>query len=380
MLKLMQYVNPEVRALRERFAIDTPRPGLLEWLAAPLHWLARWLDLLLMEKRKWTPLPWRHRLRAWRLGFTSFSYSLYELERNPPQDYLPDSAAIRRADRPNGRYNEAVFSKVVFSRMLKSLGAPQPPLLGVMWRGALFPEAGPPGDALAGLVALLESGRKLVLRPSYGGGGTGILFLQRSPDGWLVNSLPASAAELEELVRGLDDYLVTGFVEQAAYAREIFPGATNTLRILTLWDCEAMQPFIAAACHRFGRAGRGPLDNFHAGAGGTSVPIDIASGRLGRAVIRDGREIRRVAEHPDTGRRIEGVVVPGWSDAMHELLGLAARMPFAPCVGWDLVKLEDGWTCLEGNPLPGYHVWQVHGGVLRDPRARRFYREFEMLR
>jgi len=59
---------------------------------------------------------------------------------------------------------------------------------------------------------------------------------------------------------------------------------------------------------------------------------------------------------------------------------LAARMPFVPCVGWDLVKLEDGWTCLEGNPMPGYHVRQVHGGVLRAPRARRFYREFGMLR
>lgn len=30
--------------------------------------------------------------------------------------------------------------------------------------------------------------------------------------------------------------------------------------------------------------------------------------------------------------------------------------------------------------MPGYHVWQVHGGVLRDPRASRFYREFGMLR
>ena len=44
------------------------------------------------------------------------------------------------------------------------------------------------------------------------------------------------------------------------------------------------------------------------------------------------------------------------------------------------VKLGHGWTCLEANPVPGYHVWQVHEPLPKDPRARRFYREFGILK
>jgi hypothetical protein len=348
-------------------------------LTAPISALGRWIDILLMEKRNWTRLSWRHRFRSWRHGFSSFSYRLYELENNPPGEYLSDTASLRFGTRPNGRYNEAIFSKVAFSRILKSLDAPQPPVLGMLLRGRFYPETGDASEALPGIRALLEKGEKLVLRPSYGGGGTGILFLEQFSSGCRVNSIPADPETFERLLRPLHDYLVTRFVDQAEYAAEIFPGSTNTLRLLTLWDCELNTPFIAAACHRFGRAASGPLDNFHAGAGGLSVPIDVTTGELGRAVIRENGEILRLSHHPDTARAIEGVVVPDWRRTTDELLAMASRLPYAPCVGWDLVKLELGWTCLEGNPLPGYHVWQVHGPILADPRARRFYRDAGML-
>lgn len=379
MLNRPQEVGEDLRRLRERHFIATPRAGLLEWLTSPLTWLGKWIDVLLVEKRHWVSLPWKRRLRAWRHGFSSFSWLLYELDDKSPGEYLPDVSSCRFGARLNGRYTDAVFSKVVFSRILRSLHAPQPEVLGILFRGRFYPETGPHCDLLAGIRGLLEQGMKVVLRPSYGGGGTGILFLKQDSGGLRVNSVPVDEATFTQLVQPLHDYLVTRYVEQAAYAAEIFPGSTNTLRILTLWDCERNAPFIASACHRFGRASAGPLDNFHAGAGGLSVPIDIASGRLGKAVSREDWVIRRLSHHPDTGRAIEDVLVPGWRETMDELLAIAARLPYTPCIGWDLVKQAEGWTCLEGNPEPGYHVWQVHEPLLRDPRALRFYREFGML-
>jgi len=380
MLNKPQKIDRKARKLREQYSVDTPRPGLLEWLTLPTTYLARWLDVLLMEKRKWSEMSWRHRIRGWRYGFSSLSYKLYQLEHNSPQEYLSDTASLRFGYDINGRYNEAVFNKLVFSRVLKSLEAPQPPILGALFRGTFYAESGEVHAALDGIHSLLAEGKKLVLRPSFGGGGTGIFFLEQSSAGYLVNSLPADAGTFESLLQPLHDYLVTEFVIQAGYAAEIAPGSTNTLRILTLWDVESNQPFVAASCHRFGRESSGPLDNFHAGAGGLSVPIDLDSGVLGLAVIREDGEIKRLSHHPDTGKAIEGIIVPDWRQTIHELLILAARLPYAPCVGWDLVKLEEGWVCLEGNPFPGYHVWQVHGPLLKDARARRFYQEFGTLK
>jgi hypothetical protein len=363
-----------------QFRVTTPRPGLLEWLSVPVEWAARWLDILLLEKRKWTPMPWKTRFRAWRHGFGSFSYSVLELDDNPPEDYLPDLPHWRFGYDINGRYTDSVFSKVAFSHILKAKGAPQPPVKGILLRGSFYPEGGAPVDGLEGIHGMLEAGEKLVLRPSFGGGGTGIFFLEKDGENYLVNSLPCKKATLHTLIQPLSDYLVTGFVKQASYAAEIAPDSTNTLRILTLWDVDKNQPFMAATCHRFGRAGHGPVDSFHAGAGGTSVAIDAETGTLGLAVIREQGRIKRISHHPDTGKPIEGVLIPGWKKTTEELLELAASLPFTPCIGWDLVQLEDGWVCLEGNPFPGLHVWQVHGGILRDPRARRFYREYGMLK
>lgn len=363
-----------------QYLVDTPRPGLLEWLSLPVRTLGRWLDVLLLEKRKWQKLPWKHRFRAWRHGFTSFSYRLYEFEKNSPDDYIPDFACLLFGYGLNGRYTDSIFSKVTSSRVFASLDIPQPPLLGTLNRGYFFPEKGDACEALPGIHALLEQGKKLVLRPSFGGGGTGIFFLQQSSGGYLINSQSADPATFDTLIRPLSDYLVTGFVNQAAYAQRIAPGSTNTLRILTLWDVESNKPFIAASCHRFGRVDSGPLDNFHAGAGGLSVPIDPVSGKLGKAAIRRNWVIERLSHHPDNDEAIEGVTVPDWKQTIDELLTLAARLPYTPCIGWDLVKLEEGWVCLEGNPFPGYHVWQVHGPILSDARARRFYQEFGMLK
>lgn len=307
MLRFTQYVDPETRALREKYDIDVPRQGLLEWISQPISALGRWIDLLLIEKRKWENIPWKHRIRGWRHGFSSHSYHLYELDNKDPTEYLSDSTVMRFESVPNGRYNEAIFSKVVFARFLKSLDAPQPAVLGYLYRRRFYPESGADKDAIEGIRALLDDDRKLVFRPSYGGGGTGIMFIEFRAGEILVNAHPVDSTTFDKLLGGLHDYLVTEFVQQASYAREIFPDATNTLRILTLWDCEKNAPFVASACHRFGRTGSGPLDNFHAGAGGLSAPIDPLTGRIGPAAIREGDEIKRISKHPDTGRSIEGV-------------------------------------------------------------------------
>jgi hypothetical protein len=379
MLNKPKKMNKKMRDLRIQFLVDTPGSGLLEWITPPVIALRGWIAALLIEKRKWSPLPWKHRLRAWRHGFSSFVYHLYELQDNSPDDYIPDLVSQRFGRNLNGPYTEIIRSKVAFGRLMKSLDAPQPALLGILIRGYFYPENGDASESLGAIYSLLKKGKKLVLRPSFGGGGVGIFFLEQTQEGYLVNRLAVDSNTLETLLRPLHDYLVTEFVNQATYSAEIAPGSTNTLRILTLWDFDTNRPFIAASCHRFGMQTSGPLDNFHQGEGGLSAPIDLATGELGKAVIVRDRKIMRLSHHPDTGKAIEGVVVPDWHQTTEELLTLAAKFPYAPCVGWDLVKLDEGWVCLEGNSTPGYSVWQVHGPILSDPRARRFYQESGMI-
>jgi hypothetical protein len=55
-------------------------------------------------------------------------------------------------------------------------------------------------------------------------------------------------------------------------------------------------------------------------------------------------------------------------------------VPFIRYAGWD-VLVDDGGTpvIIEGNNNTDLDLFQVHGGLLRDPRVRRFYETCKVL-
>ena len=236
----------------------------MEWIEPRAWVLGRWIDLMLLEKRTWQPLAWRQRLKAWRLGYTSLSWVTCELDGKDHAEYLNDRAIVSGGRRLNGKYYDAIGGKVSLTATLEQLGAPQPPVLGHIMRGKLYTASYARCDANEKLFALLVEGARLVLRPSFGGGASGIIFLEQQSggpkDAFLINNIAAERQELLKILAPLDDYLVTHFVEQADYAKRIFPDTTNTLRILTLWDYEKDEPF-----HRCNSASIWPPGNWHGG-------------------------------------------------------------------------------------------------------------------
>jgi hypothetical protein len=197
-------------------------------------------------------------------------------------------------------------------------------------------------------------------------------MLDSDEAGPVLNREPLGWDELWARVEGLEDYIATTFVSQAAYAAAIAPGSTNTIRLLTIVDADGA-PAIATAVHRFGTARSWPVDNWT--QGGLSVAIDLVTGRLGRGAVypRTG-ELAWETHHPETGAAIEGMVVPGWAEVRAGILALAERLPFLPYVGWDVIVTDGGYTVLEGNHYSDVNLLQVHGPLLREPRVREFYR------
>jgi hypothetical protein len=260
---------------------------------------------------------------------------------------------------------------------------PHARVLATLDQGQLLPESESPvaADMAVWLQANLAERRRLVVKPIHGGAGRGILFVSSIDSELNVNGERKTLQELVTTLRRLDDCLVTGFVEPAAYATSMFPGSANTLRLLTLWDQAADEPFVAAAAHRIGSARSEPVDNFHGGFGGLSAEIDMDEGRLGlAATLSDDGSVKRCEAHPETGARIEGVRVPHWSRTRQATLELAGSLPQFPYVGWDLIVTEEGPVVLEANSPPGTWVWQVNTPLLRDPRSREFFSSHGMLR
>jgi len=231
---------------------------------------------------------------------------------------------------------------------------PVPPILGILRNGTLEPLHGP-------LEPWREQG-DLIAKPLHGSRGAGVVRLK--PD----DPLPVSPAPL----------LLTPFVEQAAYAKQIAPFSGNTIRVLTLRD-EA-GPFIVRAVHRFGTLQTAPTDNWSRGS--LCAKVDPETGVLSRAVKHPRRTngaLQWVSRHPDTDAPIEGTVVPRWSQIQAELLRVLETLPEFLYVGWDIVVTEEGFWVLEGNANTEFNALQVHGPLLDDDRVRTFYRHHKII-
>ncbi len=338
------------------------------WLDLQLRCFVRLLREIRAEACSRSGIPWRRRLRAWRRGFRARHAALYGVDEGQDPGYVPDFPYAWRSYDMNGFWNPIVGNKLVVSQVLAAHHIPHPRVLGVVSRGRPLAVGGAGAASLRDWTA---DARPVVFRPHWSGGGEGVFFLRREGAAWFVNGRDASPADAAGLVGGLDRYIATAFVDQAAYARAIHPPSTNTLRVLTLSDDDG--PFIASVAHRFGTSHSFPVDNFHQGRG-VCAAVDVAAQTLGKAVSLD-RHNRRVwhVAHPETGRPIEGVVIPGLATALDGVLAAARCFPEATCVGWDLLMTDDGFSILEANSPPGVVVSQAHAPLMANPRVAAFF-------
>ncbi len=311
----------------------------------------------------------RAALAGARAGFYPSTSALYPLESPERDSYISDrwrelSWAI---DWPAAGFLD---DKLAFFLLMRQFGVPTPEVVGVVIRGRVHRL----GDAeqrplLAWLPAWLAERGSLVVRPNRGTGGQGVLVLEAGDGaGCVVNGTATSWDLLEQRFASSVDHVITEFVEQASYARDVFPPSTNTIRILTMQDA-AGRPFVAVAVHRFGTPGSAPADNFM--KGGLSVPIDPETGVLGTGVQRF--RLQRHQVHPETGVQLTGTVVPRWARMRDGILAAAAQAAFLPFIGWDVIPTEDGFSVIEGNKNSDMQVYQVHRPLLPVEPIRAFY-------
>ena len=346
-----------------------------------LSYIGLFNDLVAHDLKSKTGLSFYHCLRAWRLGFTRPSYKMYNLELSGnPEDFLSDVQQSKQI-KLNDIFWETVYNKLIFGLLMKQSGIPTPEIKGIIRKGVFHTLAD--GKALPPLqfISFLKAGfEPLVIKPILGTHGRGIYILSTDNQSKKLNGEGISGVSLSEFISGLHNHLVCDFVRQSEYAAGLYPDTPNTIRIVTLWDVDKSQPFIAKAIQRIGTSRSYPVDNFMAGKGGLSAPIDLARGVLGLAANSgsDGKVMRH-KKHPETQTDIFGQTVPAWPEICDRILSYASKLCFAPCIAWDLLPTAEGFSIIEGNPIPGMSAMQIHGPMLTDPRVRKFYEYYGVI-
>lgn len=348
----------------------------------------RQFQKLLETEREWldaVDLSPTQRLHCYRRGFLSRAAVLYDFDAHDPESYLTGYQRFVRTRAINGKFGVTLDNKLLFPQQVDRFDEHLPTLWGLLSDERIYPlpetpDEGPgePRPADEWLSERLAVDDRLVLKWIQGGGGENVLIVERDDEGFLVNGEPLSREAFREQVRGLEQYLVTAHVDQAEYSASMFPDATNTIRVVTMWDGSTDEPFVARAVHRIGVASSAPMDNF--GRGGLSALVDRESGELGPGARLDDGEVTWQESHPDTGHAVEGRTVPGWESIRERLLTVAESLPHLPYVGWDVVVTGPGeFEIVEANNYPGVKSLQVHGPLLSDDRVREFYRTHDVI-
>lgn len=363
-----------------RFGIppNTRQRGNLE---LHLRCLVRFFRAVLAEMKSKSGLPWRTRISAWKAGFSSMSWVRLNLDENEPEEYLPDLRSVLKSYKINGFFNSIIGNKLVMARLLALHQLPQPDIVSIIVQGRLIEENAPFEPNLAhALSRSLERYPHQVFRPTWSGGGEGVFFLSRDDHGLTLNGAEVSLDEVCAFLSKQDRYMATEFQQQAAYARTIYPGSTNAMRILSLWDVDNGAPFIASVAHRFGSSRSNGMDHWHQGRGGVCASADLTSATLGKAVsLSANNRLVWESSHPETGEPIEGVVIPGFKECIESMLKAATYFPFCPLIGWDVVMTKSGFSILEANPMPGLDLIQIHAPLLKDPRSRQFFQHWGLV-
>jgi hypothetical protein len=319
-------------------------------------------------------LRWEGRRRPglWALGFLSEAAELYDFETHGYEPYLSDRARFGRTPRINpGNLRTVLDNKLAWHDRLAAAGLAhcKTNLVGVLWNGNFYPANGDRST----FAELLRAEPAIVVKPIAGAGGDRLQLIRRTSRGLTRNGGSTTVEELEEHFAKQPAAVVERMAFQHAYAADIYPRTTNTVRFLTMRDARSGEPFIAAAVHRIGSRRSYPADNWT--RGGLSCHIDLETGVLGPgAHFPKPPPLTWHDVHPDSGAKVAGVKLPHWDATLGLIREVSRRLSFLPYVGWDLVITEDGPRLIEGNHSPDVDVLQIHGPLLLDPRVRRFYR------
>ena len=173
--------------------------------------------------------------------------------------------------------------------------------------------------------------RKVFYKPSnaYCGNGVEVWCTDDSDIKELYEVVSKRAAVLDEPVT------------QHPYLASLNPDSLNSVKIYTMMiknECH----FVAAEL-RIGRRGSF-VDNYE--RGGLAACVDITTG----AIIGKAYDIRmnQYQEHPDTGVKISGLILPNWSELLRFTEECAHSCPLA-YVEWDIAIRENDCVLIEAN-------------------------------
>ena len=205
----------------------------------------------------------------------------------------------------------------------------------------------------------------LLFKPMGGQNGMSIMTLEYRDGQLIFNKEPAEKEQVVNVVKKLNGVIIQEEAKQAEYASKIYPGAVNTIRVVSARKENENGHEVICAVHRFGNHITKTCDNFN--QGGFSSLIDIKTGEMG--VLRSGNPLFRDEDnapkafdkHPDTDTQVKGTFIPHWDKVVKAVEDFTRECPIFEFLAWDIfINDKNEISLIETNTKSSLNVFQIH--------------------
>jgi len=316
-------------------------------------------------------------------GLTPDARQLYDFERYKRRDFLTDFELRVKSALISEGLGDLLDDRVVFYDYMSPY-LRMPRHFGYIRQGKVYPGylsgAAPecPVEVFNFFKGLLGREVTVVIKPSRPGQREKFFWLTWTPGAqFSLDGLPATEQQVRKKVEKLGAYLISEPVDQADYAKDIFPYAINSIKILTMIDPQTNEPFAPGACHCFGTTASSPTDSLERGACWTGVDIKNGLTTKGFAIL-DG-ELVEIKKHPDTKKQLQSVPIPFLTETVFELLKQHRRINYLKLINWNVVMQNDGFILLSADSAPDLRAFQVVQPLVLDSRVFKFFNHYHVI-
>ncbi len=155
----------------------------------------------------------------------------------------------------------------------------------------------------------------------------------------------ADIERLRKLIVG-GKFLVQERIYQHEKMSKIFPKATNSVRITSLFD-KSKNDVIFLPCFQKSGLGDVSVDNW--AIGGLIVGLDVETGKLKEWAYYKPGYGKKTKVHPDTGVVFKDFEIPFFNEAKKMIHDFHMQLKEVHSIGWDITITPDGPCIIEGN-------------------------------
>lgn len=248
-------------------------------------------------------------------------------------------------------YANIARDKFLSHLLLERVGIPMPKLIAYY-----HPEIGVK-EGLAGhhyehiADIIKQSGiKRFVVKPSsdsaHGSGVTVCHNLIEKDGDLYVRKYDGEEIALKKLF-GNVPMLIEELVEQTDQFKKFNSSSINTVRVMTCLYPDSSVKVMAT----FMKIGRNGSDVDNAGSGGNvDCVIDTITGEThGAKQFNSWDDIRKIKLHPDSGEKLNGVVIRNWDEIIESLKKYQTLIPQIKIIGWDVAVTDKGPVIIEIN-------------------------------